>query len=161
MSKKIKAKVNGKFAFEFTQAEIDSLDAQKLSPTDYHIIHNHQSFNSAVIKADFNQQNYSVKVNSNTYEVSISNDLDLLIQEMGLSLSAGLKVNEIKAPMPGLILDINVKEGDEVKEGDALLILEAMKMENTITAPRDAVIKAVSVQKGDTCSKNALLIEME
>ena len=70
-------------------------------------------------------------------------------------------VNDIKAPMPGLILEVNVKEGDEVKEGDYLLVLEAMKMENALTAPRDAVIKSISVEKGQTVEKNQLLIEME
>jgi biotin carboxyl carrier protein len=80
---------------------------------------------------------------------------------MGLSLGNAQMVNDIKAPMPGLILEVNVKEGDEVKEGDYLLVLEAMKMENALTAPRDAVIKSISVEKGQTVEKNQLLIEME
>jgi biotin carboxyl carrier protein len=70
-------------------------------------------------------------------------------------------VNEIKAPMPGLILEINVAEGAEVKENDALLILEAMKMENVLNSPRDGVIKSISVAQGETVDKNALLIEFE
>ncbi|MDX1317201.1 MAG: acetyl-CoA carboxylase biotin carboxyl carrier protein subunit, partial [Xanthomarina gelatinilytica] len=74
---------------------------------------------------------------------------------------ASKKVNEIKAPMPGLILDIHVKEGQEVKEDDALLILEAMKMENVLTSPRDGIIKSISVSKNDTVDKNQLLIEFE
>ena len=63
--------------------------------------------------------------------------------------------------MPGLILDIHVKEGQEVKEDDALLILEAMKMENVLTSPRDGIIKSISVSKNDTVDKNQLLIEFE
>ena len=67
---------------------------------------------------------------------------------MGLSLTAGNLINDIKAPMPGLILDVQVKEGDEVEEGDYLLVLEAMKMENTLTAPRGGKVKTVRSKKG-------------
>ncbi|MCL4125700.1 UNVERIFIED_CONTAM: hypothetical protein GTU68_028898 [Idotea baltica] len=63
--------------------------------------------------------------------------------------------------MPGLILDINVKVGQEVIEDDALLILEAMKMENVLTAPRDGMIKSITVSKGDAVDKNQLLITFE
>ena len=72
--------------------------------------------------------------------------------------SAG-KVNHIKAPMPGLIIDLRVKEGDTVKPGDALLILEAMKMENMIKASAESVVKSVKVKKGDSVEKNQVLIE--
>ena len=80
---------------------------------------------------------------------------------MGFETGTTKKVNEIKAPMPGLILDINVEIGQEVKEDDPLLILEAMKMENALTSPRDGVIKSISVTKGDAVDKNQLLIEFE
>ena len=80
---------------------------------------------------------------------------------MGLSLGANAVENEIHAPMPGLILEVSVKEGDEVAEGDSLCVLEAMKMENALGAPRDGVVKAVHIAKGETVDKNALLIELE
>uniref|UniRef100_UPI00356B0854 biotin/lipoyl-containing protein n=1 Tax=Salegentibacter sp. TaxID=1903072 RepID=UPI00356B0854 len=127
----------------------------------YHVLRESRSFKAGISKTDFLNRQYSVKINSNNYQVNISNELDQLIEEMGLSLSSVLKVNDIKAPMPGLILDVMVTEGAEVKEGDYLLVLEAMKMENTITAPRDGVVKVVSVEKGQGVEKNQLLIEME
>jgi len=87
--------------------------------------------------------------------------LDLLIKQMGFSLGKSKTVNEIKAPMPGLILDIAVEVGQEVHEDDSLLVLEAMKMENNITSPRDGVIKSINIKKGDAVDKGALLIEFE
>ena len=63
--------------------------------------------------------------------------------------------------MPGLILEINVTEGQTVNEGDPLLILEAMKMENVLTSPRNGNIKTISVKQGETVDKNALLIAFE
>ena len=71
---------------------------------------------------------------------------------------AAAKVNEIKAPMPGLVLDIRVAEGDEVKKGDSILVLEAMKMENIIKSPTDGIIKKINVKKGIAVEKNQVLI---
>lgn len=161
MEKRYKVKVNDSRVFTYTQAEIDSLDSREISPFHYHILSNHRSLKGEIQKADFLNKNYTVKVRNNTYQISISNQLDLLIEDMGLSLGQVQIVNDIKAPMPGLILDVTIAEGDVVKEGDYLLVLEAMKMENTLTAPRDGVVKVISVKKGQTVEKNQLLIEME
>lgn len=161
MKNRYKIKVNDALEFEFTQDEIESLDVKEVAKGNYHILQNHRSFKAEIVEADFLKKIYTVKINSNRYEVGISNNLDLLIEEMGLSLGTSQLVNEVKAPMPGLILDVEAKPGDEVKEGDFLLVLEAMKMENTLTAPRDGVIKSVSVKKGETVEKNQLLIEFE
>ena len=69
------------------------------------------------------------------------------------------KLNHIKAPMPGLVLSILVEEGKEVKKGDALIILEAMKMENILKSPADGIVKKIAVKKGVPVEKNQLLIE--
>ena len=161
MDKKYKVKVNDTFDFEFTREEIEALDTQQTSSTNYHLLKDNRSFDAEIFKPDFLNRKYQIKINSNIYSVSINNELDQLIEEMGLSLGSTQQINDIKAPMPGLILEVNVKEGDEVKEGDYLLVLEAMKMENTLTAPRDGVVKSVRVKKADTVEKNQLLIEME
>lgn len=161
MEKSYKVKVNGSSEYEFTKEEVAALDSRKTSSSSYHVLKDHQSFKTEILASEFLSREYTVKINSNTYKVSISNQLDLLIEKMGLSLGASQMINDIKAPMPGLILDINVQEGEEVKEGDYLLVLEAMKMENSLTAPRDGVVKSVSVKVGETVGKNQLLIEME
>lgn len=161
MSKNYKVKVNDAIDLNFTHEEIEGLDSQQVSANHYHILKDNRSAKAEVVHKDFLNRTYTVKINSNTFEVSIANDLDLLIEEMGLSLGQTQVVNDIKAPMPGLILEVSVEEGQEVKEGDYLLVLEAMKMENALTAPRDAVIKSISVKKGETVEKNQLLIEMD
>jgi len=65
------------------------------------------------------------------------------------------------APLPGVVLDIEVEEGDEVKAGNVLLILEAMKMESEITAPIDGVVKKISTKEGETVEEAKNLIEIE
>jgi len=67
---------------------------------------------------------------------------------------------KITAPMPGTILDIMVKTGDQVKRGDVLLILEAMKMENEIVSPQDGVIASVNTSKGESVNSGDLLVSI-
>lgn len=64
---------------------------------------------------------------------------------------------EVKSPMPGNILSVNVNAGDTIKEGQVLMILEAMKMENEIMAPKSGTVTAVTVKKGDTVESGTLL----
>ena len=68
---------------------------------------------------------------------------------------------ELKAPMPGLVLKIEVEVGQTIKEGDALVVLEAMKMENVLKSPADVVIKSIGVTEGNAVEKNEVLIEFE
>jgi biotin carboxyl carrier protein len=78
---------------------------------------------------------------------------------MGMTNTSSVKVNNVKAPMPGLIISLKVADGDEVKQGDPLLILEAMKMENILKSPGDGKVKSVKVKMGDSVEKNQILIE--
>lgn len=153
--------MNDIFDFEIDKQAVLKLDSIEVSCSKFHVLQNNSSFKTAIIEADFHQKSYKIKINNNIYNVTIFNELDVLIKEMGFEIGATKKVNEIKAPMPGLILAINIEIGKEVKENDALIILEAMKMENVLTSPRDGVIKSISVNKGDTVDKNQLLIEFE
>ena len=161
MEKKYKVKVNDSYEFRFTNEEIAALESQSISSSRFHILKDNHSFEAKISNKDFQKRECTIRVNSNFYKIKIFNELDMLIEEMGLELRAAQVVNDIKAPMPGLILEVSVKVGDEVKAGDYLLVLEAMKMENSLTAPRDGVVKAVSVKKGETVEKNQLLVEME
>ena len=156
-----KIKVNATHQFEIDEKQIEELDCIETSPNTFHILQNNETVNSTILKSDFNNKKYTVKVNSNTYDVDIKNALDQQIEALGFQIGGSKKINEIKAPMPGLILEINVNEGQEVKEDDALLILEAMKMENVINSPCDGIVKSVSVNQGETVDKNSLLIEFE
>ena len=67
----------------------------------------------------------------------------------------------IKSPMPGTIVSVNVKEGQNVSSGDVLVILEAMKMENEILAPRDAVVSSVNVSKGQSVESDTILLSLK
>lgn len=161
MDQSFKVKVNKTIDFNISETESSNLDSIKTASNSYHILHEHVSYNAKITDSNYHTKSYQVTVNNNSYDVTIYNDLDARIQHMGFEVGSSKMVNEIKAPMPGLILDINIEVGQEVEENDTLLILEAMKMENIITAPRAGKIKAISVQKGGTVDKNDLLIEFD
>lgn len=161
MSENLKVTVNGSYEFDLTKDAISNLDAIKSSATKYHVLRDTISYKTEILKSDFNKKTYSVKVNHNTYEVVIANALDHLIDIMGFSVNDSKQIDAINAPMPGLLLEISVAVGQEVKKDDPLFILEAMKMENSILSPRDGVIKSVNATKGDAIEKNYVLIEFE
>ncbi len=117
---------------------------------------------------------YIVKLNDKVYEV----EMEEVLQEESKSskqsavLEKPVKASEAKvpnlggkqkveAPMPGKILQTNVKEGDQVKAGDLLLILEAMKMENEIVSPVSGRISYVGVKSGDNVNPGDILLTIE
>lgn len=67
----------------------------------------------------------------------------------------------VNSPMPGTIVSVNVSAGQNVKKGDVLVVLEAMKMENEIMAPRDAVVAGVQVNKGDSVDSGTPLVSLQ
>jgi biotin carboxyl carrier protein len=136
-------------------------DICQISAEQYHILKDNASYHAELVAADFGSKTFQVSVNGKTYEVKLKDKLDLLLEKMGISDMSAVTVNEITAPMPGLVFDIMVSEGDTVKKGDGILILEAMKMENVLKAPCDAIVKSVEVTKGIAVEKNQLLIKFE
>lgn len=161
MTKDFRVNVNDTFGFEFSKESISKLDAVQNEANMFHILHQNLPYNAEFIVSDFNQKKYTIKVNNNTYHVVISNPLDILIKEMGFEVGLSKQINAIKAPMPGLILEINVAVGQLVKENEPLLILTAMKMENSFLSPREGVIKNIAISVGDSVIKGDLLIEFE
>jgi biotin carboxyl carrier protein len=100
----------------------------------------------------------TIRVNGKKMQVETRDKMALLLESMGLSAASEVKVNNIKAPMPGLVLRVLVEQGQEVKKGDPLLVLEAMKMENMIKSPADAKIASVDVNLSQAVEKNQVLI---
>lgn len=165
----LKIKVNKDKIIEYKQEKgqfiVDDLpfpiDIQDLGKNRFHILKDNRSFNAELIRFDVQQKTVVLKIDGVKFEVSIHDRFDLLMEKLGIKESGGSKLEDLKAPMPGLILDIKVSEGQEVESGDPLMILEAMKMENVLKSPRKGVIKKIKVVKGKSVEKNQVLIEFE
>ena len=133
-------------------------DVIEIKDGSFHVIKDNKSYTVDVIKADYQEKNITVSVNGNKYQLNVKDKYDELLKTLGLDNLNSNKVNEIKAPMPGLVLDIRVAEGATVQKGDPILVLEAMKMENIIKSPTDGVIKKINVKKGVAVEKNQVLV---
>ena len=138
--------------------QVFSADISQTGPSAWHIINNLRSYNAELVSFDSVLKSAQIRVNNNLYTVLAKDQFDLLLDKMGLSNLNNAKIGELKAPMPGLVLRVFVMEGDTVSKGDNLLILEAMKMENIIKAPADAIVKTVKIKPGDKVEKSQILL---
>ena len=134
-------------------------DLIKVQEDYFHILFNQVSYRAEIVKIDSDKKSITIKINGKHYSVFLKDKFDVLLEKMGMNTNASAKINHVRAPMPGLIIDLKVKDGDQVKAGDPLLILEAMKMENIIKSPGDATVKSVKVTMGEGVEKNQVLIE--
>ena len=150
---------------EDKRVEIDGkavdLDLSQLGPHTYNLILKYKSYNLEVVSPDKHSGEVAVKVNNRLIKVVVKTALDKLLSKMGLNNNNVAHTKDIGAPMPGLILDVVVKEGDEVVKGDKLLVLEAMKMENIIKSPGSGKVKSIVVSKGDSVDSGQKLIHFE
>ena len=149
------------FQFEIKTNDLSQLDFNKTSAKSFHLLQNQKSVTAEIVNRDFDNRSYTLNIGGTNYEVSIYNKLDMLISEMGLTAVSQKVVNTIAAPMPGQIVKVDAKVGQEVKENDPILVLEAMKMENVMLAPRDGIIKEVLISGGDIVDKGQIMIGLE
>ena len=162
-------KVNDKFEFDIVPDKNqflvngEAIDFEKvdLNKNSSHFIYQNKSYTIEVEEINPVEKTAVIKVNGNSYSLTIKNQLDQLLKQLGMDNLAANKILQIKAPMPGLVLNVLAIEGAEVKKGDSLLVLEAMKMENMIKSPTDGVIKKIAVKQGDKIEKNELLISFQ
>ena len=136
-----------------------SVDAIQVGPGTFHMIVDHRSLTIEVVNAD--ASNPEFMINGKPYKAGIKTETDLLLERLGMNIKAKKELKELKAPMPGLVIEFRVEPGQEVKEGDPLVVLEAMKMENILKSPGSAVVKSIECAKGDAIEKNQVLITFE
>jgi biotin carboxyl carrier protein len=159
-------KVNDKFNFKIGAkqeeltigGEIVVVDRQQLNAQTTHVIYQNKSYTIEVVMLDAIAKKATIKVNGTNYHLTITDQFDQLLKQLGMDNLTASKVLQVKAPMPGLVLSTLVTIGDEVKKGDSLLVLEAMKMENMIKSPTDGIVKSINVKSGDKVEKNEVLV---
>jgi len=157
--KSYKVEPSKKEGFVIINNEEKKVDAIQVAPNTYHLLVDSQSVTIEVVDAD--SANPEFMVNGKPYKPTVKTETDLLLERLGLNIKAKKELKELKAPMPGLVLEFRVSPGDVVNEGDPLVVLEAMKMENILKSPGTATVKAIEVSKGDAIEKNQVLITFE
>ena len=125
------------------------------------ILYNGKSYTAIIESTDRKTKEVILRVNGQQYKINIQEPIDLLLKNMGMDLRSMQKAEPVKAPMPGMVLKVLVTAGQQINKGDALIILEAMKMENILKATAPATVKSIKVGERTAVEKGAVLIELE
>jgi len=156
--KRFQVIVNGQ-SFYFSEEELSQADIIQTRPGHYHIITEQRSVEVACYS--IHEKTLQLEAEGEPYIAVVKTPLDRMLDHMGYNAVSTKVVKEIKAPMPGLVLDISVQEGDVLANGQRVVILEAMKMENSIVMHGEAKVKKVHVVKGQAVDKGQVLVELE
>lgn len=132
-----------------------------LNPGQYRVVHQGHSFKVLVLKQDPENGTVRLRIGAHCHTVKLDGERSLLVKLLGIDKAGGKALGELKAPMPGLVLKMLVKEGDAVKKNDPLLVLEAMKMENVIKSTGDAIVKKIHAKERAAVEKGQLLLSFE
>lgn len=163
----IKSTVNKKYDFLIEKIKDQfivngkelEIDIKMINATSFHVIHGNKSYLVRLANFDPNQKKIHLQVNGKTYRIDYKDENDLLLEKMGIDLIEEKGDTELKAPMPGLITEIKVREGQKIKEGDALIILKAMKMENILKSTHDGIVIKILVEENQKVEKNTTMIQ--
>jgi pyruvate carboxylase subunit B len=114
-----------------------------------------------VVEAGARAGQFRVTLDGQARTVRVQDEQDLLLERFGLQEDAAAGEREVRAPMPGLVLDVLVEEGTAVAADQGLVVLEAMKMENELCAPAPGTVAAIHAAPGDAVDKDTLLVEID
>lgn len=163
----VKIDSENEFAMDLSQTDVSvnnklfESDWIAIGDNKFHVLINNRSFTVELISIDEMGKQLIFMLNGRKHIASIKDKYDVLLQQLGMDKLLLTKSNDIKAPMPGLVIRVVAQEGQAVKKGDTLLVLEAMKMENIIKAISDGVVKTIAIAAKQTVNKNQVLIVME
>lgn len=122
---------------------------------------NGKSFFGEVLEEKTESNFLKVKINHREFTINKKGELDALISSLGMDAPKIKKLKELKAPMPGRIVNIAVSVGQEINVGDEILSLEAMKMENVLKAEGTGVVKEIFAKPDQVVEKGQVIIEFE
>jgi biotin carboxyl carrier protein len=155
-------KLIGKNSETFLNDEmIAKSDCLRIDKNRFNLIENDKGYNLQLVDKNFIEKEYKIEIENEVYYIKIKDEIDQMLDSLGLSGKTIKKINELKAPMPGMVLEIFVKEGDFIKTGDKLMILEAMKMENILKADFEGEISEILIEKGKAVTKGQILIKLK
>ncbi|MCC7303788.1 MAG: acetyl-CoA carboxylase biotin carboxyl carrier protein subunit [Bacteroidia bacterium] len=127
----------------------------------FQVLMDGKSYSVELLRHEPAEKSFVLRINGNKYTLQLKDKYDELLHSLGMDAGAGGGIKELKAPMPGLVLDIRVSEGQVITKGDGVVVLEAMKMENILKAAGEAKVKKVHIKKGMTVEKNQVLVSFE
>jgi acetyl/propionyl-CoA carboxylase alpha subunit len=153
---------NEEKSLEITSSDLDGLDLVRVSDTLLHVLQDQKSYLIDVIHADYATKEFTLRIDGKEVHIKLRDDVENRVHAMGFDVSKNhVKLKQISSPMPGLVLKILASEGDQVTEGQPVLVLEAMKMENVLSAPTDGIISEILVTSGKNVNKGQVLVRLD
>jgi len=144
--------------YTFQLIDADNITLNDSDVNNQIILDNNKSKLVSVKGVDHELKRYQIQIDGRIYHVQISDAVDQQILTMNLKSKRSNQLKELRAPMPGLVRQVNVQVGDQVDAGDSLFILEAMKMENLLKSPVNGKVSDVFVKPGESVEKNQILL---
>ena len=134
-------------------------DIRALPGQRFHILYKGRSYTAELIGSGGLQNRMTIRLRGHEYTVTLKDESQILMESLGFNPHIRTTTQSVKAPMPGLIVEVLVAEGQEIREGDSILILQAMKMENLIRSPADGIVRAIPAKKGQNVEKGDCLLQ--
>ena len=144
--------------YTFQLIDADNITINDSEVNNQIVLDNNKSKLVSVKGVDHELKRYQIQIDGRIYQVQISDAVDQQILKMNLKSKKSNQVKELRAPMPGLVRQVNVQVGDQVDAGDSLFILEAMKMENILKSPVNGTVSDLFVKPGESVEKNQILL---
>ncbi len=135
-----------------------NIQVNRLSARAYLVRQDEKEYFIELLEQDNLKKNLLLKINQKRVKVKLEDHLDALLKTIGVDFSKSSKISNLKAPMPGLVVDVLCKVGQQVKKDDQLLVLEAMKMENVIKSSGEGTVQNIRIKQGNTVDKGEVLI---
>ena len=147
--------------YDVTAADLEALDATgEFDSRRLHLLHEQKGYRVELLGLDRRAKTVRLSVNGRAHTVHLRDEVDQLVDRLGFASAEQTTTLDAHAPMPGLVLEVLVSEGQEVTAGTPLLILEAMKMENVIKAGGAGTVRSLRVSQGEAVEKKQLLLEI-
>jgi len=146
---------------DITKSELEEADIIQISDDTLHVIMDHKSRLIQVIHADYGAKQYVLRIDGKDITVKLRDEVESRVHAMGFDINRNhVKLKQVSSPMPGLVLKVLAKEGDELLEGQPVIVLEAMKMENVLKSPTSGKVTSVNVKEGQNVDKGQVLVEL-
>lgn len=162
----VKVEINGK-QFEIIngkkQTKINgktkTVNLEQINSEDFHLIINDRSVHAKLITTDLEKSIITLLINDRKYTCQIVDRRNEILNTIAINSQKENLTTSLRSPMPGLIEKILVNEGQDIKENTSLLILNAMKMENTLKATKDGKVEKIFVREGEQVEKGKELLQ--